>query len=343
MSEQKPEQTSGEPGAVDAGPAQPTPAQASGELVSAVQAESTPSVSIMANDEAPALGQPKAEAPKIEVSSTDGSKSDPPVAEASDADAARGNVVVMPPRLTNSDRLGNPEASIDHRATPRRGRFAATAAALVLATVAGALSGALATAGVTRFISAPAVADDTSALEARLQAQVAQIQADISELKSGLDHTSKTGTGQINKTNERIDRLERAQAEPMARLAKLSEAVDKLRAPSSVAPAVVAAAAPAAQKDATGSVASPAGTAALPVPAPSSAAAAPKTEVARLPTVEGWVLRDVVHGGALIESRRGLYEVSAGDPVPGLGRVDAIRRQDGRWVVVTSKGLIVAR
>ena len=28
---------------------------------------------------------------------------------------------------------------------------------------------------------------------------------------------------------------------------------------------------------------------------------------------------------------------------PGLGRVDAIRKQDGRWVVVTSKGLIVAR
>jgi hypothetical protein len=26
--------------------------------------------------------------------------------------------------------------------------------------------------------------------------------------------------------------------------------------------------------------------------------------------------------------------------VPGLGRVDAIRKQDGRWVVVTSRGLI---
>jgi len=29
--------------------------------------------------------------------------------------------------------------------------------------------------------------------------------------------------------------------------------------------------------------------------------------------------------------------------VPGLGRIDAIRRQDGRWVVVTAKGLIVGR
>jgi hypothetical protein len=55
------------------------------------------------------------------------------------------------------------------------------------------------------------------------------------------------------------------------------------------------------------------------------------------------VLREVDGGGALIEGRQGIYEVYAGDPVPGLGRIDAIRRQDGRWVVVTTKGLIVAR
>jgi hypothetical protein len=45
----------------------------------------------------------------------------------------------------------------------------------------------------------------------------------------------------------------------------------------------------------------------------------------------------------LIESHDGLFEVRVGDPVPGVGDVDAIRRQDGRWAVVTSKGLIVGR
>ena len=45
----------------------------------------------------------------------------------------------------------------------------------------------------------------------------------------------------------------------------------------------------------------------------------------------------------LIEGRQGIFEVYAGDPIPGLGRAEAIRRQDGRWVVVTSKGLIVGR
>jgi hypothetical protein len=147
---------------------------------------------------------------------------------------------------------------------------------------------------------------------------------------------------QFNKTSDRLDKVERAQAEPAAKLARLSEAVDKLRAAPPAAPTPVATA-PVAAKEVTGSIAPPApalvaAAAAAPVPLP-----APKPEVARLPTVEGWVLRDVANGSALIEGRRGMWEVYAGDPVPGLGRVDAIRKQDGRWVVVTSKGLIVAR
>ena len=154
-------------------------------------------------------------------------------------------------------------------------------------------------------------------------------------LKASVEHTSKIGISQFNKTSDRLDKVEKAQAEPAAKLAKLSEAVDKLRtAPPAAAPAAVAAAA----KDVTGSVTpgNGRGGGAGSVPAP-------KPEVARLPTVDGWVLRDVSNGGALIEGRRGMYEVYAGDPVPGLGRVDAIRHQDGRWVVVTTKGLIVAR
>ena len=89
-------------------------------------------------------------------------------------------------------------------------------------------------------------------------------------------------------------------------------------------PPAVAAAAPAAQ-------------------AAAAPATPPKPEVGRLPTVEGWTLADVGYGGALIRNRRGTWEVYAGDHIPGLGRIDAIRKQDGHWVVVTEKGLIVAR
>jgi hypothetical protein len=180
-----------------------------------------------------------------------------------------------------------------------------------------------------------------------LEASLSRIDADIQVLKTGLDHTSKLGMNQFNKTSERLDKIERAQAEPAARIAKLSEAVDKLRAAPSAVPVATAAApaASSASKDTTGSIApAPAQQAAAVPGAPKIEAKTDvKTEVGRLPTVEDWVLRDVAYGGALIYGRRGTYEVYAGDMIPGLGRVDAIRRQDGRWVVVTSRGLIVAR
>jgi len=182
---------------------------------------------------------------------------------------------------------------------------------------------------------APVQVADTSALDA----SVARIDADIVALKASVEHNSKNGVSQINRTNDRLDKLEKAQAEPMAKLAKLSETVDKLRA----TPQAAAAAVPA--KETTGSITpTPAqAAAAAPAPAPVAPKTEVKTEVGRLPTIEGWRLRDVANGGALIEGRDGLYEVYAGDPIPGLGRVDAIRRQDGRWVVVTAKGLITAR
>jgi hypothetical protein len=222
------------------------------------------------------------------------------------------------------------------RDTGGKRRLSAMAAVVAIAACVGAISGALATAGMMHFATpAPAQVADTSALDA----SVARIDADVVALKANVEHTSKNGLSQINRANDRLDKLEKAQAEPMAKLAKLSETVDKLRATPPAAPVQAAAAAPA--KETTGSIApAPAqAVAAAAAPAP----AAPKTEVGRLPTIEGWRLRDVANGGALIEGRNGLYEVYAGDPIPGIGRVDAIRRQDGRWVVVTAKGLIVAR
>jgi hypothetical protein len=63
---------------------------------------------------------------------------------------------------------------------------------------------------------------------------------------------------------------------------------------------------------------------------------------AKPPVVEGWVVRRVFDGAAaLVESRHGVIEVEPGDSVPGVGRIQEIKRQDGRWVVVTAKGLIV--
>jgi hypothetical protein len=274
--------------------------------------------------EAPKVEAVKAEAPKIEAPKIDDVKPEAP--------RFPGNVMIMAP----GERVGADTKAAAGSSGKRR--FGAMAAVVALATVAGALGGALATAGIGKLMAGEPVQESTQAStkDSALEASVARLDAEIVELKASLEHNSKTTTGQINKASDRLDKVEKAQAEPAAKLAKLSETVDKLRA----AQPTTAAAAPAAAKDITGSI--PQQVAAVTPPA-SAQAAPPKPEVARLPTVDGWILRDVANGSALIESRRGMYEVYAGDPIPGLGRVDAIRKQDGRWVVVTSKGLIVAR
>jgi hypothetical protein len=296
----------------------------------------------------PKLNAPEPKQPKSEEPRLDEPRLDEPKLDDAKAELKPGKLIVMAP----SDRAWDhpdPQVKAEKESGGKR-RLSAMAAVVALAAVVGAISGALATAGVMHFLvnraAAPTPVADTSAL----QASVARIDADIVALKAGLDHTSKSATSQFNRTSDRLDKLEKAQAEPAAKLARLSDAVDKLRSAQAAAPAQTTAA-----KETTGSIVpaqAPAAqiAAAMPAAAPATAPAqaavplpVPKPEIGRLPTLEGWRLRDVANGGALIEGRSGLYEVYAGDPVPGLGRIDAIRRQDGRWVVVTSKGLIVAR
>jgi hypothetical protein len=334
VSEHKADQTSGEPGSLSAGPDAPISPDAQSQPMAAAAPEK-----IEAPDLVPEQGV-AAETPKMEAEKAEAKKAESSQAETAKADAPRapGKVLVM----SAGDRgWGGKGAGEGAEVESEQGsgmfgkrRLSALAAVVALAALAGALGGALATVGLTHF----AAGDSAASGNLMLEASVARIDADILALKASVEHTTKMGMSQFNKTSDRLDKVEKAQAEPAAKLAKLSEAVDKLRAAPPAAPTPVAAA-PVAAKEVTGSIAPPAAAAtATPVPLP-----APKPEVARLPTVEGWVLRDVDHGYALIEGRRGMFEVYAGDPIPGLGRVDAIRKQDGRWVVVTSKGLIVAR
>jgi hypothetical protein len=213
-----------------------------------------------------------------------------------------------------------------------RSQVSTLAAVIMLAATTGAIGGAFATAGVSRLF-ANNEPTATIAQARSLEDSIARIDADLAALKIGTERAGRQNATQFGKTADRLDKVEKAQAEPLAKLAKLSEAIEKLRPqPPAPTPTPVASV-PA--KDVTGSIPGPVQG---PVPTPT-----PKPEIARLPTVDGWILRDVADGGATIEGRLGIFEVYAGDPVPGLGRVDAIRKQDGRWVVVTSRGLIVGR
>jgi hypothetical protein len=275
---------------------------------------------------------PKPDAPRMEAATLETPKLEEPKIETPRLEAPRIDAVTLesPPlaepgmTVSPGDRAG--ADAMPGAAAPGKRRIPAMAAVVALAMVAGALGGALATAGLGKSTAAGGTA---LARNGALEASVARIDADMAALRASLEDIAKAGVANFSRTTERLDTVEKAQADPAAKLARLSEAVEKLRAAQASATAATT-------RDVTGSVPQPA-------PAATAPAAPPKPDFARLPTVEGWVLRDVSNGSALIEGRRGMYEVYAGDPVPGLGRVDAIRRQDGRWVVVTTKGLIVAR
>ena len=151
---------------------------------------------------------------------------------------------------------GETGAKAEAEPAPAKRRFGAMAAVVALATIAGAVGGAFATMGMIHTTDAVATAPAPASVA--LEAAIARIDADVQQLKSGLDHTSKTALTQFNKTSDRLEKIEKAQAEPTARLAKLSEAVEKLRAAPAPVPVVAAAApaaaAPVAPKDVTGSV-----------------------------------------------------------------------------------------
>jgi hypothetical protein len=328
------EQTSGEAGSTGAEPivanssvSEPTaaaePAPVSAEAPSLVPEQVTA-------PEAHEVSAPQVEAP------SEAAKEAPEEALKADAPRQPGKLLIMSAAGHGWD---HDDAGPEARSEPNQSlfgkrRLAALAAVVALAALAGAVGGAMATVGLQHFASNDVVAAADTAGPS-FGASVARIDADVGALKAGIEHASKMGMSQFNKTSDRLDKLEKAQAESVAKLARLSDGVEKVHVTPPATP--VAAAAPQATKDVTGSITPPA----------TSAAAAPKPEakpeIARLPIIDAWVLQDVNRGGAWIEGRQGIYEVYAGDVVPGLGRIDAIRRQDGRWVVVTSRGLIVAR
>jgi hypothetical protein len=195
------------------------------------------------------------------------------------------------------------------------GRFAVLAASLALAAGCGAMVGTFGTLSLLRPAPAPVVAGRSGLEEIQaLKENVVQTRVELAALKASVETGNRHAGSQLARIAERVDRIERSQAEPAAKLSKAIEALERMMKSDAQG------------KDITGSIA---------------AAAAAATASAKPAVVDGWVVREVHRGTALLEGRMGLIEVDQGDMVPGLGRVEAIRKQDGRWVVLTSKGLVV--
>jgi len=208
-----------------------------------------------------------------------------------------------------------PSAATAPAAQPRSWRFAMLAATIAIAAAVGSFAGSLTGAGVGRLMPEAAPITNTADAGSILRAVKSEL-AELSAMKSNLDGSIRNANTQFVAIAERLDRVERAATNPAAQLAHIADAVDRLNKIN-------------AAPETTGSI------------APVATPPAESKIVDRI--VEDWVVQDVRGDRALVEGRNGsLFEVGAGSILPGVGRVEAVKRQDGQWVVVTARGVITS-
>jgi len=218
-------------------------------------------------------------------------------------------------------------------------RFALLAAGLTLAAAIGAIAGTAGTAGVERLLAgapppaAPAAvavrhegSDEVRILKesvAQLKTNVKALSDNVAALRSTINLSTSAANTQFTKISESLDRVEKERAADRER-AERERVAERERG----------------ERRVTVLTPSPEPTGSVP---PASAAATEPKAATKNSVVEGWSLRRVYGSdAALVEGRYGVVEIVPGDLVPGLGRIQEIKRQDGHWVVVTSRGLIVS-
>jgi hypothetical protein len=231
---------------------------------------------------------------------------------ANEPEAARINLpAVVAPQLSAAaeqapaDAAAESEPSKSAAASARSKRFAMLAASVAFAAGFGSFVGSVSGSGLARFIYPPPQAPaPVTGIENTIAAmrEIKLELAEVAALKASVDNTARNTINQYAKIADRLDRIDQRST---------------------------------AAAETTGSL--PVQTAALAAPAPP---AEPKLSDRIL---QDWIVHDVQNGHALVESRYGgLFAVSAGSVLPGIGRVDMIKRQDGHWVVLTARGTIIS-
>lgn len=255
-------------------------------------------------EETSAKADAKSELPAVDSPSISPAKAEPEP-EAAKEPALTAEALVEPA----GDALTAPAPAVKapFRWRARHKMMATLAASIVLSAAVGGVVGFAASGGFTKP-EPPRV--DTAMLQERkvMQQSIAKLNKEIGTLKANLEAANKTAHTQIAKLSDRLTR-------------EAAEITASISAPQTTAPASAQASTP------------------LPVPRPTRMASA---EPARPSVLRDWTIRDSRDGYVYVQGHGDIYQVVPGAPLPGVGPVEQIRRQDGRWVVVTPKGLIVS-
>ena len=147
---------------------------------------------------------------------------------------------------------------------------------------------------------------------AQLQKSVARLTKELAALKTTVETTSKDSAARLAKL---ADRLERA-PETTGSISKQA-----VVAPPPAPPAAMPSAEP------------------PPLP-PARPAGAQLERRPPLPIIQGWTIYQVRNGVAWVDNGGELFAAQVGVPLPGLGPVEAVRREGSQWIVITPKGVI---
>jgi hypothetical protein len=172
----------------------------------------------------------------------------------------------------------------------------------------------------------------------RLAGDVQALKGILESFRNSFEQAKIEAAGQNRPFMERLETLERTGQDTTATIVRAAEASERIERAGAAAEAKLAAIAGRLDTIERHAAAKPAEASAD--PAQTGSVPDTKTAVKDRP-LEGWVLREVYGGGAVVESRTGrLYEVTPGRNLPTVGRVEAIERRGRIWVVVTAKGII---
>jgi hypothetical protein len=204
-----------------------------------------------------------------------------------------------------------PAAKPDFKWRPRHKRAAFLAASVTLAAAVGAVIGVVSSQG---FAVAKPPADVAGLEQSKaVQQSLVHLSKQVASLKVSLEAAHKAA--------------QNFAAKAANRLAAMDEITGSITPLQAVPPA-------------------PEPQAAIPLPAPRPAAqeiAVAEPPAAMRPAlVADWTIRSARDGMAYVEGHGEIYQAVLGAALPGLGPVQTIKREDGRWMVVTPRGIIVS-
>lgn len=159
---------------------------------------------------------------------------------------------------------------------------------------------------------------------AQLRKQVSGVSENLDGLRTAVDQSSKATNDRFGRFAENLDRIERVSSSSTAKLDKLAQV--QAQAPATVASQPASQAMPM-----MASVTATEVTGSVPL---SERSSAPRK------VIKGWSVRQAYEGIAILQSPNGVVEVVLGQQVPGLGRIEEIRNENGRLVVESSGGVI---